>query len=336
MRHIRLSAVAVLTLSALVGGGVATATAAVPAATTVNVSTAAQLTAALKAAKPGQTIQLAAGKYSGTFIATVNGTSSQPITLTGPAGAILNNGGNPNRIGSSYGFHLEANFWHLTGFSVDNSAKGVVLDKASNDVIDGLTVFNIGDEGIHLRDFSSNDTVKNCVIHDTGKQEAGFGEGLYIGTAVSNWPSITGGKPDLSNNETVTNNTFGPNVAAENIDAKEATVGSTITGNTFSGKGESGANFSTDVVAVKGNGYTVTNNKMSNGLMDGFEVEQLVAKSGCGNTFKNNSINLNAPGFGFDVKDQSNCKNSPNVVGTSNTVTGAGKGASKIPETPGV
>jgi hypothetical protein len=323
-------------MAALAVGGGAVVAVAAPTATTVNVSTAAQLTAALSAAKPGETIQLAAGKYSGTFIATTSGTASQPITLSGPAGAILNNGTNPTKIGSSYGFHLEADFWHLTGFTVDNSAKGVVLDKANNDVIDGLTVFNIGDEGIHLRDFSSNDTVENCVIHDTGKQSPGFGEGLYIGTAVSNWPSITGGKPDLSNNEKVMNNTFGPNVAAENIDAKEATVGTVITGNTFSGKGESGQNFSTDVVAVKGNGYTVTGNKMSNGLTDGFEVEQLVAKSGCGNTFKNNTINLNAPGFGFDVKDQSNCKNSPNVVGTSNTVTGAGKGASKIPETPGV
>lgn len=334
MRHTCLSTVVILALSALaVGGGAVTAAA---AGTTVNVATAAQLTAALSAAKPGETIQLAAGHYSGTFVATASGTASQPITLTGPATAILNNGTNPDKIGTSYGFHLQADFWHLTGFTVDNSAKGVVLDKASHDVLDGLTVFNIGDEGIHLRDFSTNDTVENSVVHDTGKQAPGFGEGLYIGTAVSNWPSITGGKPDLSNNETVMNNTFGPNAAAENIDAKEATVGTVITGNTFSGKGESGQNFATDVVAVKGNGYTVTNNKMSNGLMDGFEVEQLVAKSGCGNTFKNNTINLNAPGYGFDVKDQSNCAGSPNVVGTSNTVTGAGKGASKIPETPGV
>jgi hypothetical protein len=219
---------------------------------------------------------------------------------------------------------------------VANSAKGVVLDHSNNDVLDGLTVYNTGDEGIHLREFSSNDVVEHSIIHDTGLKAPGYGEGVYIGTANSNWGTYTGGLPDLSNDDQILDNTFGPNVAAENIDAKEATVGGLISGNTFSGKGESGVNSSTDVVAIKGNDYTVTGNTMGSGLVDGFEVEQLYSGSGCGNTFTKNTITLNAPGYGFNVKDQSDCAANPNVVGTSNTVTGAVKGASKIPETPGL
>jgi hypothetical protein len=41
-------------------------------------------------------------------------------------------------------------------------------------------------------------------------------------------------------------------------------------------------------------------------------------------------VGPNVAGRGGGVKDQSDCASSPNVVGTSNTVTGVGKGASKI------
>ena len=44
------------------------------AATTINVSNAAELIAALKAAKPGDTIQLADGDYGDQFVATTSGT----------------------------------------------------------------------------------------------------------------------------------------------------------------------------------------------------------------------------------------------------------------------
>ena len=299
-------------------------------------STAAQLTAALAAVKPGQTIQLAPGTYSGVFLETTSGTAAAPITLTGPASAILTNPDTTGDLGAGYGLHLVADYWKLTGFSVANSAKGIVLDHANNDVLDGLTVYDIGDEGIHLREFSTHDVVEHSTVHDTGLKAPGYGEGVYIGTANSNWDTYTGGLPDLSNDDQILDNTFGPNIAAENIDAKEATVGGLISGNTFSGKGESGANSATDVVAVKGNDYTVTGNTMSNGLVDGFEVEQLWPGSGCGNVFRSNVIDLAASGYGFNVKDQSDCTAAPNVVGVSNTVTGAAKGASKIPETPGL
>ncbi|MDI5963784.1 right-handed parallel beta-helix repeat-containing protein [Streptomyces sp. SL13] len=330
-----LATAALLPLGVLAATG---ASAATPAAsgTTIAVSTSAELTSALASVKAGDTISLAGGvTYSGAFDATTSGTSSAPITLTGPSSAILTNSDSSGDLGTGYGFHLEAGYWNLTGFSVDDSAKGVVLDGADHDVLDGLTVHDIGDEGIHLRAFSSDDVVENSTVHDTGLKDAGYGEGVYIGSAKSNWKTYTDGNPDLSDDDRITGNTFGPNVAAENIDAKEATVGGTISGNTFSGKGESGANSSTDVVAVKGNDYTVSGNTMSDGLVDGFEVEQLVDGSGCGNVFTQNDIDLGASGYGFNVKDQKKCASDPNVVGTSNTVTAAGDGAASIPETSG-
>ena len=336
----------ILSVAALAGAAVAGLVigAAAPASaapgTTISVSTSAQLLAALKAVQPGDTISLADGSYSGTFIGTTSGTASAPITLTGSSAAILSNGDKSGDIGSGYGFHLEASYWKVTGFSIDNSAKGIVVDGGNHDVLDGLTVHHIGDEGIHLREFSSNDIVEHCKVYDTGTGTAGYGEGIYVGTSNGNWGTYTHGKPDLSNDDQILDNTVGPNVRADNLDVKEATVGGTISGNSFNAQGETGANYSNDVVAVKGNNYTVTGNTVINPRQDGFEVENLWKKAGCGNTFSNNKITMTGAkykGYGFNIKDQTTtCKASPNVIGVSNTVTNPGKGASTIPETPGV
>jgi len=339
-RILSVAAIAGCAAIGIVVGGAPSATAAPSASgATINVSTSAQLLAALTAVKPGGAIDLANGTYSGTFIGTISGTASAPITLTGGSGAILTNGDKSGDIGSGYGFHLEASYWQLTGFSVDNSAKGIVVDGGNHDVLSGLTVHHIGDEGIHLREFSSNDIVEHSDVYDTGVGSPGYGEGIYIGTANGNWGTYTNGKPDLSDNDQILDNTVGPNVRADNLDVKEATSGGTISGNVFNSKGETGANSSDDVVAVKGDNYTVTGNTVTNPRQDGFEVENLWEKSGCGNTFKNNNLNMagaKTKGYGFNVKDQSVCKASPNLVGASNTVTNPGKGVSTIPVTPGI
>ncbi|HEY4458701.1 MAG TPA: right-handed parallel beta-helix repeat-containing protein, partial [Pseudonocardiaceae bacterium] len=244
-RILSVAALAGVAVAGLVIGAAAPATAAT--GTTISVSTSAQLLAALKAVQPGDTISLADGTYSGTFVGTTSGTASAPITMTGGSGAILTNGDKSGAIGSGYGFHLEASYWKVTGFSIDNSNKGIVLDGANNDILDGLTVHHIGDEGIHLREFSSNDIVEHCKVYDTGTGTAGYGEGIYVGTSNGNWGTYTHGKPDLSNNDQILDNTVGPDVRADNLDVKEATVGGTISGNSFNAQGETGANYSNDV-----------------------------------------------------------------------------------------
>jgi hypothetical protein len=99
-----------------------------PAATTINVSTATHLSAALPAAKPGDTISLADGDYSGAFVATKPGTASSPITLTGSAKAVLhdplfNPGDTDCPSGQTgYGLWLQgASYWNVKGISVTDS-----------------------------------------------------------------------------------------------------------------------------------------------------------------------------------------------------------------------
>src|SRR4051794_36686705 len=79
-------------------------------------TTAAALTTALQGATPGSVICLAANTtYAGRFVATVSGTASSHIVLTGPATAILDGGSNS----TGYGLQLDgASYWELRGFTV--------------------------------------------------------------------------------------------------------------------------------------------------------------------------------------------------------------------------
>src|SRR5256714_10770952 len=243
---------------------------------TISVSTAAQLTAALAGVRPGDTIALSAGTYEGVFSATTSGTVSAPITLTGPGTAVLSNRGggcDPNAPGGlsycGYGLHLNrVAYWRLVGFAVTGSAKGIILDGSSHNVLDGVQVYDIGDEGVHFRASSSDNVLRNATVHDTGRSQPGFGEGLYFGSAQSNWSRYGengGSGPDRSDRNQAVDNHFGPNVAAEHIDIKEGTVGGVVRGNTFDGRGISGENFGDSWIDVKGSGYTLSGNHGTNG-----------------------------------------------------------------------
>ena len=53
-----------------------------------------------------------------------------------------------------------------------------------------LTVSRIGDEAIHLRDNSTDNVVSGNTVSDTGHRKPQYGEGIYVGTANSFWPSV--------------------------------------------------------------------------------------------------------------------------------------------------
>jgi hypothetical protein len=298
----------------------------------VNVSTAAQLQAALNAATPGQTIIMADGIYSDRFVTTADGNALNKITLQGSRDAVIDAGS----TSGGYALHLNgANHWRLIGFTVRNAQKGIMLDESSNCLIDGVRVHNTGDEAVHFRKFSSNNTIQNSLITDTGKRRAEFGEGVYLGTAVSNWGSISGGNPDTSNYNQVLNNTIGPGVTGEMIDIKEGTLGGLINGNIFHGDDLEG-DPPDSWIDVKGNGYTISynigHNPAGSNLTDGFQVHKInnLAISGNNNVFSNNTANVNGPGYGFWIHSSA----TGNVVYANNQVFGAASGFANIPVTP--
>jgi parallel beta-helix repeat protein len=282
------------------------------------VSTATELEAALAAAKPGTSIILAPGVYTGNFVATVSGTASDPISLCGSAASILDGGD----VSKGYVLHLDgASYWHLQGFTIQNGQKGLMADGTVGSVIEGLTVTQIGDEGIHLRKNSTDNTVTGNTVNHTGLHKDKFGEGIYIGTAESNWCDITACKPDNSDRNTIENNVISQ-TGAESVDIKEGTTGGILRGNSFDGTGMTGADSWVD---VKGNGWTIDDNRGVNSPNDGFQTHQILDGWGTNNVFSNNTAAVNGPGYGIASRPALD-----NIVECNNTVTGAASGTSNI------
>ena len=262
-------------------------------ASTVTVSTSAGLTAALAAARPGQTIALRDGTYTGTFRAAADGTAGQPIRLTGSRAAVLTTGS----VSKGYGLHVTGDRWIVSGLSVQTAQKGIVLDGSSGTVVENVDVGRIGDEGVHLRTDSVDVTVRGSSVHDTGLRKAGFGEGIYVGSAVSNWGSVTGSSstPDRSDRAQIIGNTIS-DTAAEGIDLKEGTTGGVVSGNVFRDAGRSGENSADSWVDVKGDGYLVTANSGTGTKLDAFQVH-VISGWGRGNAFRDNTVLGGVPGY---------------------------------------
>lgn len=285
---------------------------------TVRVSTADDLTKALAAAKPGDVIALADGTYQGKFVARTSGTQAAPVFLCGGSGAVLDAGG----VKAGYGFHLDGvSWWRLVGFTVQNAQKGVVADKSQHSVIQDLTVQNIGDEGIHLRAFSSDNVVVGNTVRGTGKRREKFGEGIYIGSAKSNWDTYSSGGPDRSDRNVVRGNSVS-GTTAESVDIKEGTSSGVLVGNVFDGSAlttEGGDSW----VDVKGNSWLIQDNRGTHSVMDGFQTHDVVDGWGTGNVFKGNTA-TGVADYGIALKPALG-----NKILCDNKVTG-GKGLSNV------
>lgn len=300
----------------------------------VKVYTANDLKQALANAHPGDEIQMADGIYKGKFIIPVNtnGTAAEPIVLKGSRNAVLD----ADNINTGYVLHLRSSYWKLQGFTLTNGLKGLMVDESRHCVIEDLKVFNIGEEAIHLRKFSSHNVIRNCDISHTGLKTPDYGEGIYIGSAKNNWATYSSGEADKCDSNQVVGNTIGPAVAAECIDIKEGTTGSFISENKFDATGITGANSADSWIDVKGNYSIIENNEGTNPggniFKDGYQVHCAMSGWGNFNEFKNNTSTINGAGYGFNIQlSGSNGVTTGNKVYDNNKVTGAAGGIANIP-----
>ncbi|MDP9998805.1 right-handed parallel beta-helix repeat-containing protein [Pseudarthrobacter sulfonivorans] len=288
-------------------------------AATATVATAAELTAALAAPQPGAVILLADGVYVGNFVGTGAGTSDQPVTLCGGRGAVLDGGGQEE----GYVLHLDrASYWTVQGFTVRNGQKGVMLDETTQSVIQGLLVEGIGDEAIHLRRFSSDNRVAGNTVTGAGLRKPKFGEGIYVGTAESNWCNISSCEPDKSDRNEISDNIIS-GTTAESVDIKEGTSDGVLSGNNFEGSSIREADSWVD---VKGKGWRIERNSGKNSPLDGFQTHEILDGWGTGNVFRENTAEVNGPGLGYSLKPVRD-----NVVDCSNTASHAEQGLSNLP-----
>jgi F5/8 type C domain-containing protein len=310
---------------------------------TWNVTDAAGFKAALAGVAPGDTIHLADGAYNDQFVATKPGTASKPITVTGSKNAIItdplfaaSDTDCPSGL-TGYGLWLNgAPYWNLEGFTAAGGKKGIVMDASPHVTVDGVTVHNIGYEGVHFRKGSDHGILENSDIYHTGLEEPGYGEGVYIGSANSNWTCYAGSSGvDASDYVQVLNNHIGPDVAAENIDIKEGTHDGVIFGNVMDSTGEQNQHDADSNMDVKGDHYTISNNTLSHPVTDTIQVHNVYANYGCANIFQGNKMTVTATAsYGINVTDKSQCASNPNIVYASNTESG-GKGLTNSTVTAG-
>jgi hypothetical protein len=289
----------------------------------IDVANAAELTAALADATPGDRIQLADGTYPGNFVAEVDGSEDRRIALCGSRAAVLDGGGWQE---SGYALHITGDAWSVEGITITNAQKGVMADGVNFVILNRIEVHTTGHEAVHFRTHSSDNIIANSDIHDTGLDNEKFGEGVYLGTAVSNWGKHTNGEPDESNRNQVLANRIW-NTSSESVDVKEGTEGGVIAGNSFNGAGMTGADSWVD---MKGNGYVIRGNTGVDSPQDGFQTHVIDNMEwGTDNVFEANIATVNAGGVGFYIHQP---EDTANVVRCDNVVEGASAFSNLEPE----
>jgi len=299
----------------------------------INVSTANQLQAALNNAQPGHIITMADGVYdlnSGVFSPPigVNGTASQYITLIGSRNAVLTTSDSAH----GYGIWLKGNkYWLLKGFTARYCKNGVLIDSSQYITVDSVQTVRIGQSGIDLRRYSSYCTIKNCYVDSCGILDPATGEGVYVGSAYGNWCTNTYCNVDTCNYNQVLYNTFGSHIAAENIDIKEGTTGGVVRGNVLNGAGLMNQNGGDSWIDVKGNYWTIELNTGNNSYLDGFQTHIQQPGWGNYNTFNQNTLHVNASGYGIRITTSNANGTAPNnTVCSNNVVSGATLGLTNI------
>ena len=273
----------------------------------VNVSTVSDLTSATLAAKAGDTIWVAPGKYellstnckNDTFVNSTgrdcgliwlgaDGTKNNPVVLAGSDPT------NPPEIYSSdymhnYGIHVTGNYVILKNLKIHTFSKGVVFDNSVGALMEDCEVYHTGNEIVHVRDSSQQVTLNRNFIHGSGYEIAKYGEGIYVGTYNTGWASSQQADRDAGfwgtdasqhrysgydwrvNDTKITCNIVS-GTTAENIDVKEGTVRGIVQGNMFIGdsldyNGE--VSYDDANIDMKGAYWTVTGNYFYNSKKQG-------------------------------------------------------------------
>lgn len=270
----------------------------------VYVTTSKELITALRYASPGDEIVVAPGEYVGAlgtgsngsglgsawFYSDVDGSAENPITVRCED---MNN--KPVLKGSWQGVTgllISGDYWVISGLEITFAQKGLILDNSNHSIIKECVVHGVLQEGIHLRDGSSYNLIENCSIYDTGTGQAGFGEGIYIGSDNGKWTDFI----KECDYNIVRSCELGPNIAAEHVDIKEGTTGTIIENCVMHGTGISGQNYADSFIDAKGNSgvirYNTCYQEDNSVIVDAFQTHQQVDGWGLDNVFIYNTIYL--------------------------------------------
>ncbi len=203
-----------------------------------NVSTPAELLAAIAAAKPGEVIEMQAGTYElfSKIRIENSGTEDQMILLRGAEGE-----GRPkldfsemSESSSNQGMVLEADFWHIKGIDFFGAGDNGMQVKGNNNLIEFCTFSECADTGLQIDNGAANNTILNCDSYfnadSTIENADGFACKLTAGTGnkfigCRAWNNLDDGWDGyLRNNDNITT-TYENCWAIRNGLMKDGTVG---------------------------------------------------------------------------------------------------------------
>lgn len=275
----------------------------------------AELQSALDGAAPGDVLQLSPVVYSGRFRVSAAGTADRPIVLCGVSGSEIDAGA----VDDGYGLHIDgATYWRISDVAVRGGQKGVVLDAASHVELARVRISDVGQEGLHLRTASADNLVSDVVVERTGLTDAKYGEGVYVGSAESNWCRYTACEPDRSDRN-VFERLVVRDTTAEALDVKEGTTGGIVRASVLSVGPDAVVDSAVD---LKGAGWTIRDATIT-GPKDAVSVHVITPPWGSGNTVATTTLHTGPDGVGVDLVGDA--RFAGNVVACDNT---AGVGVS--------
>jgi hypothetical protein len=246
----------------------------------VNVSTVAQLQAALAASLPGDQIRLAAGTYStaSVYVLNRNGTLTNPTVLCGPRTAIIR--------GAVIRVDYPTVYWTVRGFKIDGNRvafTGIWDNGAGRNIYDDLEVTNTTQEGILIKGSSVAPSMGNVIryshIHHVGTVVPKFGECIYIGDGNDHLKRV--------DSTWIHHNTVN-NCPAEGIELKTGARSSRVTHNTVTTTAYDPETFPS-AVEIRGIGNRVDSNTVNGSGRFLFEVFADHVTGGLNNTFRGNT-----------------------------------------------
>lgn len=262
---------------------------------TILVSSVDELRQALKTVSAGDTILLESGTYEwgtkGTagslFMSAASGTADAPITLKSkdPQNPAVLKGSD---FSDGMVLYLTGDHWNVSDLVICNAKKGIMLDNSNYTKIQNVSVHHIGEEGIHLRDGSSDCQIIHADVHDCGLLTANRGEGIYIGSAKT-----TTGYDYACDRNRIQDCNIGPNITAECVDIKEYTTGNIIENCTMHGSGMTATD---SLIDVKGNAVQIQNNIFyddgNSAITDAIQLHCQAEGWDCENVISGNTANL--------------------------------------------
>lgn len=139
------------------------------------------LNAIINASKGGDTIIIKPGNYSNIILSDRKYSEKNPLIIQAFDSASVFISGNTISKGSALEI-INCSYVAIEGLTFTNAMWGIYVKRSDHIIIRKNEVYNTGQEGIHIGRSSNYVDVSGNKIHNTGKYNSKWAEGVYVGS----------------------------------------------------------------------------------------------------------------------------------------------------------